>query len=116
MPAKETEATEMWFRKSLFLINKANKNKAKNKLNYISGRAISIFIWGEGSVLSDVIVLYCTNYMLHDEFDTQNHDIRQTFVQPSEQVFELREGAAAVFLQLWNGILGRPCFSLGMFL
>lgn len=70
-------------------MNKANKNKAKNKLNYISGTVISISLWGEGSVLSDLILLYSTNYMLHDQFDTQNQDIRQTFVQPLEEASEL---------------------------
>lgn len=50
----------MWFRKSLSLINKANKNKAKNKLNYISGRVISIFIWGGGicSLRPYCVILY----------------------------------------------------------
>lgn len=59
---------------------------------------ITVSLEGGGSVPSDLILLYSTNYMLHDQFDTQNQDIRQTFVQPLEQVSELREGAAAVFL------------------
>lgn len=29
-------------------MNKANKNKAKNKLNYLSDMVISIHLWGEG--------------------------------------------------------------------
>jgi len=49
---------------------------------------IRISRWGGGSVPSDLILLYSTNYMLRDQFDTQNQDIRQTFVQPLEEVSE----------------------------
>lgn len=50
--------------------------------------------------------------MLHDQFDTQDRDIRQAFVQPLEEVFELREGAAAVFLGVWSGVIKPPCFAV----
>lgn len=103
----------MWFRKYLWLIKQIKIKLKINRIIFQAGLLVYL-LGGEGSVLSDLIVLYCTNYMLHDQFDTQNHDIRQTFVQPSEQVFELGQGAAAVFLQLRSGILERPCFSLGM--
>lgn len=52
--------------------------------------------------------------MLHDQFDTQDRDIRQAFVQPLEEVFELREGAAAVFLGVWSGVIKPPCFAVSV--
>lgn len=73
-------------------MNKANKNKAINKLNYISGMVMSIFLGrgrGEGSVPSEPIVFYSTGYVLHEEFDTQDQEVGQALVQPLQEVPQL---------------------------
>lgn len=97
-------------------MNKANKNKAKNKLNYISGMVISIFLGGGGggSVPSELILLHSTSYVLHEEFDTQDQEIGQALVQPLQEVPQLREGAAALLLRVWSGILEPSCFPMGV--
>lgn len=115
MPAKETEATEMQFSKSLFLMNKANKNKAKNKLNYISGMVISTFLTGRrGSVPSELILFHSTGYVLHEEFDTEDQEVGQALVQPLQEVPQLGQGAAALLLRLRGRFLGPSCLPMGV--
>lgn len=98
-------------------MNKANKNKAENKLNYISGMVISIDLGvgrGGGSAPSEQILLYPTSDVLHEEFDTEDQEVGQALVQPLQEVPQLRQGATALLLRLRGRILQPSCLSMGV--
>lgn len=98
-------------------MNNANKNKAKNKLNYISGMVIRIFLGrGRGGerVPSELSLLYRTRYVLHEEFDTQDQEVGQAPVQPLQEVPQLGQGAASLLLGLRSAVLQPSCLPMGV--
>lgn len=92
-------------------MNKANKNKAKNKLNYISGMVIRLFLGrGRGGRVRslELILLHRTSYVLHEKFDTQDQEVGQALVQPLQEVPQLGQGVPSLLLWLLSSIL-QPC-------
>lgn len=52
--------------------------------------------------------------MLHNKFDTQNQNIRKTFLQPLEKIAEFWEGATSMLSRLHGHIIKLPCFTVGV--